>query len=546
MSEADIILDAFAPAGSSIARPSAWICPMRSSPRRLFGARSQSLKPGAKRSGHTVARRAMVALLASVTTLAGCGSVASRPSPKATTVSFPNTPAGRQARWLVGALAHLPIPAAQIAAHFDRAYLAIVPAPAAAALNASFVGLHRLRVDSITTSTPTSIEFIVTVNGKVRLDAKIEVDSRGLMSVLHTQQAGNSPPALPVLPSTSTTTPATSNASGVRQIPVGVGSPPLRGALTLPAGKGPFPAVVLVSGSGPNDKNETLGPNHPFLDIALGLAAKGIASVRYDKRTQDYPRSINQRTFTLTQEYVPDALAAIRLLQHQRVVDPRLIFVLGHSQGGTYAPLIAKRAPEVAGVILLAAGAETLAAALERQVRYLATLPGATGANAKAQLPDLMAQVAEIDNPTKLEKDNPTKVLLGGAGPAYYLSGYRYNEVATARALPQPLLLLQGDRDYQVTVANDLDVWLTGLLGRKGMTVVQFAKADHLLLDGTGPPTPVEYQKPSHVDPKAIGTIAAWIDEIKATHVRRRSAAPRGEVPNPRPAGRNGTSHLSE
>jgi uncharacterized protein len=88
--------------------------------------------------------------------------------------------------------------------------------------------------------------------------------------------------------------------------------------------------------------------------------------------------------------------------------------------------------------------------------------------------------------------------------------------VATARAIPQPLLILQGDRDYQVTIANDLDVWLKGLHGRKGLTVVQFPRADHLFLDGTGPPTPVDYATAGHVDPHVIAAIAAWIDGIDA------------------------------
>ncbi len=436
-----------------------------------------------------------------------------RRSAGAPAASLPSTPAGKQAAWLVGALAHLPIPAAQITAHFDHAYLASVPAPAPAALNASFVGLHNLRVDSVTTSTTSTIVFVVTVNGKTPWDVRIEVDPKGLISDLHAQPVGTSPATVPPPPNT---TPATTKATGVRQIPVGVGTPPLRGTLMLPAGKGPFPAVVLVSGSGPNDQDETLGPNHPFLDIALGLAARGIASVRYDKRTLDYPRRINPRTFTLTDEYVPDALAAIHLLRHEPDVDPHLIFVLGHSQGGTYAPLIAQRAPELAGVVLLAASSEPLAAALVRQVRYLATLPGATGANARAELPDIVAEAAQIASPAALEKDKPGTVLMGGAGPAYYLSGLRYHEVATAREIPQPLLFLQGDRDYQVTVPNDLDVWLKGLKGRRSVTVVQFPEADHLFLDGSGPPTPVEYQKPGHVDPKVTATIAAWVESARA------------------------------
>ncbi len=468
--------------------------------------------------------------LVAASTVATCTTTAAasvRSSSGVAAISLPATPAGQQARWLVGALAHLPIPGAEITAHFDQAFLAFVPAPAAAALNASLVGLHNLRVDSVTTSTPSTIVFVVTINKKAKWDVRVEVDPKGLISVLHAQPAGSSPPAQPP-PSPSTTAPVTANATGVRQVPVGVGSPPLKGTLTLPAGKGPFPAVVLVSGSGPNDQNETIGPNHPFLDIALGLAARGIASVRYDKRTLDYPRSINPRTFTLTEEYVPDALAAVRLLQHEPDVDAHLIFVLGHSQGGTYAPLIAQRAPEVAGVILLAAATEPLATALVRQVRYLATLPGPTGADARAELPDIEAEAAEIDSPARLEKDKPGTVLLGGVGPAYFLSGFRYNEVATARSVPQPLLLLQGDRDYQVTVANDLDVWLNGLKGRKGVTVVQFPKADHLFLDGSGPPTPVEYERPGHVDPKVTATIAAWIDKLKATVTRASRSAPAG------------------
>jgi uncharacterized protein len=190
--------------------------------------------------------------------------------------------------------------------------------------------------------------------------------------------------------------------------------------------------------------------------------------------------------------------------------------VLGHSQGGTYAPLIAREAPQVAGVIMLAAAAEPLATALLRQTHYLTTLPGTIGANARAQLPDITQQASEVASPAVLRKDPAGKILLGGAGPAYFLSGFAYNEVATARSVRQPLLFLQGDRDYQVTVADDLDVWLRGLRGRTGVTVVQFPDADHLFLDGRGPATPLDYQQAGHVDPVVIATIAGWIGRVDA------------------------------
>jgi len=271
----------------------------------------------------------------------------------------------------------------------------------------------------------------------------------------------------------------------------------------------------MVSGSGPNDQDETVGPDKPFRDIALGLAAKGIVTLRYDKRTLDYPNSVDPTTFTATDEYVNDAGAAIGLLGHNASVDPNRIFVLGHSQGGTLAPLIAEQAPSVAGVILLAASAEPLGAALLRQVRYLATLPGSVGSRAKAQMPQVEQIATEIDSPS-IAQDSPSTVLYGGVGPAYYLSLQRYDEVATARSIGQPLLLLQGDRDYQVTVPDDLDIWRKGLSGRPGVRVVQFPAADHLFIDGTGPPTPLDYSKPAHVDPRVISTIASWVKSIRS------------------------------
>ena len=456
-------------------------------------------------------RRGLVAsaLLASCCLLstAAASAAPERPSAASTPASagFPNTPAGRQASWFYNAVRHHPIPASQVKAHFDQVFLAALPAPAAASLNASFADVKTLSLDSVTSSTTTTIAFIVAVNGTSRLLVNLAVDTRGLISGLHLG---------PLTSPATTTTTAPASVPGVRQIAVTVGSPPLKGTLTLPVGKGPFPAVVLVSGSGPENQDETVGADRPFLDIALGLAEHGIATLRYDKRTFDYPKSINPKTFTPTQEYVPDALAAISLLEHEPAIDPRSIFVLGHSQGGTYAPLIAKDAPEVAGVILLAAGTEELGQALLRQVRYEATLPGTVGAQAKAELPQAAQVAAQIGSVAKLENDSPTTVLFGGVGPAYYLSSLHYNEVATARSIRQPLLLLQGDRDYQVTVANDLDVWLRGLKGRTGVTVVQFPHADHLFIDGSGRPTPLDYDRPGHVDPKAITTIATWVERI--------------------------------
>lgn len=306
---------------------------------------------------------------------------------------------------------------------------------------------------------------------------------------------------------------SSSAATGIQGIPMAVGSPPLKATLTLPPNAKNVPAIVLVSGSGPSDQDETLGPDKPFLDLAQGLAAQGIATLRYDKRTRDYPEDIDVTTFTPTTEYVPDALAAIKLLRKQPEVDSRRIFVLGHSQGGTFAPLIAKMDPSVAGVILMAAAAQPFGPELLRQVTYLASLPGVIGKGAEAELAETKEAAQEVEYPD-LATESPTAAMapiLGGTEPVYWKDLAAYNEVATARDITQPLLFLQGDRDYQVTLSNDLDLWLKGLVGRHHVTVDRFKKADHLFIAGTGPPSPADYDTPRHVLPAVIDAIARWV-----------------------------------
>jgi len=437
---------------------------------------------------------------------AGCNSPTSHPKPVAATVSFPDTPVGNQARWLFGAVTHLPFPASEVTAHFDATFLADVPPPAATTLSTTFAGLTSLKLDSITTATSDTLVFVVTANG-AQQRVSIAVDAHGLIDGLR---------LLPPGPSPATSAPPDTT-PGVRSIAVGVGSPPLTATLTLPAHAAGVPAVVLVGGSGPSDQDETIGSDKPFLDLADGLAADGIATLRYDKRTLDYPSSIDEATFTPTEEYVPDAVAAANLLRQRPEVDPNRIFVLGHSQGGTFAPLIAKTDPQIAGVILLAAASEPFGPDLVRQVKYLATLPGSIGTQAEAQLPAAEMAEQQIDSPN-LATEPPsalTSPLLGGAGPAYFLNLRGYDEVATARAVPQPILILQGDRDYQVTVADDLSLWLRGLAGRAEVTVHQYPQADHLFIDATGPPSPADYDHAAHVDPQVIADITAWISTIK-------------------------------
>src|SRR5688572_12707809 len=211
----------------------------------------------------------------------------------------------------------------------------------------------------------------------------------------------------------------------------------------MPAGAGPFPAVVLVHGSGSNDRDTSIGPNKPFRDLAEGLASRGLAVLRYDKRTRTHASRIARlRDFTVKEEVVDDAVAAVKKMRETRGIRADRVFVLGHSLGGMLAPRIAAADPSIAGLILMAAATTPLEQAIVNQARYLAMLDGQVSAEEQMTLDSAAKLAAAV---RAIQPSDPPIVSSPFSAPAsYWLDLRGYDPTAAASRLKQPMLVLQG------------------------------------------------------------------------------------------------------
>jgi dienelactone hydrolase len=291
-------------------------------------------------------------------------------------------------------------------------------------------------------------------------------------------------------------------------VKVGDGDWVLPGTLSMPKGDGPFPAVVLVHGSGPHDRDETIGPNRVFRDLAWGLASRGIAVLRYEKRTEAHRAKMAKlKDITVKDEVLDDAVAAVKLLQKTPKIAPKKVFVAGHSLGALLAPKIGDLEPSLAGLVLLAAPTRPLEDLLVEQMTYLMSLQGEPTAEQKARLEKVKAQVAKVKD---VKPDTPTAELPLGLPASYWLSLRDAEPTRIAARLTMPLLILQGERDYQVTT-EDFAGWKRVLQKRDKAEYKSYPKLNHLFIEGSGKSKPAEYQVEGHVASEVIDDIAAWL-----------------------------------
>ncbi|MFL6660316.1 MAG: alpha/beta hydrolase family protein [Massilia sp.] len=302
----------------------------------------------------------------------------------------------------------------------------------------------------------------------------------------------------------------------------------LSGTLTVPAGKGPFPAVVLVHGSGSINRDGEVFGHKPFLVLADQLSRQGIAVLRYDKR--GVSKSSGKLRDATTLDLASDTEAALRFLRTRTDVDAKHIGIIGHSEGGLIAPLVASRDPALAFIVMMAApgvkgdrllveqlalnarsrGVPEQAIAKERtmyQALFAAMVSESTleGANRRA------ATILDEAERTGELPAGGSKALLQRFGTAWFHALLRYDPAPVLRAVHQPVLAINGERDLQVPANLDLPPIRSALQGNQRAEVKELPELNHLFQTAkTGAGS--EYSNIEQtLAPAALDLISAWI-----------------------------------
>ena len=267
----------------------------------------------------------------------------------------------------------------------------------------------------------------------------------------------------------------------------------LAGTLTLPASKPPFPTVLLIHGSGCIDRDETIGPNKIFAQIANELSNAGYAVMRYDKRSCGKSGG----KFAVRDRLIADARDVLAFVRAQPEVDPKRLYVLGHSEGGELAPSIAIADKHLAGIVLMAPPALPLEKVLMQQL--LRNVPAKRQAAARRKAQTMFADIA-----SGKAKSSEARWLR---------SSFGIDPITLIARVPCPILVLQGTKDIQVLAADTPRLIDAARAAHRDVTVVMLDGDDHLFikLPPNETSTGGEYFVPAYLDPRLFTAIEDWL-----------------------------------
>lgn len=291
---------------------------------------------------------------------------------------------------------------------------------------------------------------------------------------------------------------------------------PLKGLLTLPEGQGPFPAVVLVHGSGSSNMDEKVGKLTPFKDIAQGLAQRGVACIRYDKRSYAHGLKMvldKKHPITVREETIDDALLAARLLRSDRRIDPERVFLAGHSMGAMLAPRIEGQGGDFRGLILLAGSPRRLEEILLEQTREILAgmkgFPRAIAGKQQAQLEQSFRGLYDLTDEEARQKK------MGGGTTLYYFKEMGQPTVAQWLAMTRkPMLIVQGEKDVQVKAHVDFARYQQLLGDRENVTFKLYPGLNHCFVPArfdSIADAKKEFTPERHIGPEVLDDLADWI-----------------------------------
>ncbi|WP_459193318.1 alpha/beta hydrolase [Halosimplex sp. J119] len=264
------------------------------------------------------------------------------------------------------------------------------------------------------------------------------------------------------------------------------------------------PGVVLVHGSGPHDRDGTIGPNQPYRDLAQGLASRGVAVLRYEKRT--HACDVARAEWAIDDIIVDDAVHALGVLRDQPEVDPDRTVVAGHSVGAACAPRIAERDGSVAGAAVLAGNARPFTEVYPGQVEHIFEVQGGLSAREQRQLSAVKRLMSAVEDGSVADDRE-----IGPLPGIWWKSFYEYDQIATANRVDAPLFVAHGGRDFQIPIDPALSGWREGLDDPDAHRFERYPDCSHLFHTGTEPSLTNEYFFPDNVEGALVTDLADWV-----------------------------------